>query len=198
MIDGGIVFVTLDNGCYEKYLGMCPMPNLIVISPPGPSPATTYNEVFDKTDERFVCFIHSDVTYDGLLGAVERTIRARPGYLIGAVGVVGHEYVWSAKGGLADIETADSCCLVVDKEMGLRFDDKTFDGFHLYVEDICKQAGRVTTMDINAYDGLVMPEAIGDYFIHHSYTYRRQGAMWGEYKKYKERFLAKWPGAHTT
>jgi len=207
MID--LAFSTIDNGCYSQYLGKCGLD--VIIEKPGPSPATIYNRILDETKERYVCFIHSDVTCSGLERAIEHTIAERPGYLLGAVGVDGpFSYKWSRHHDSPyDIITADSCCIVVDKEMGLRFDDKTFDGLHLYVEDICMQAGKVSTMRIDAFDELLIGggfvfESFAlsiskiDFFIHHSYTLRQRGARWGDYCMYLERLQTKWPGVVTT
>ena len=201
MIGNDIALATIDNGCYADYLGKSGLD--VIIKPPSASPAAIYNQILDETKQRYVCFIHSDVTCNGLLQAIRKTIEASPGYVLGVVGVDKEGYIWSNAYGLRDIITCDSCCVVIDKEMGLRFDDKLFDGLHLYVEDICMQAGKVTTMFIDAFDGLHVPPNIHlsgmfNNFIHHSYTYRKLGPMWGDYRKYKALLEAKWPGVKTT
>ena len=192
-----LLFATIDNGCYAEYLGQCGLD--VMVLKPGDPPATTYNRILDAAKERYVCFIHADVTCRGLPEAIEQTIAERPGYCLGAVGV-NNGYLWSRTARLFDLITVDSCCLVVDKAARLRFDDKTFDGFHLYVEDYCMRAGRVSTIYIDAFDGLLAPpKTVGNSFlIHHSFTYRKLGPMWGDYIKYRALLETKYPGAQTT
>jgi hypothetical protein len=62
----------------------------------------------------------------------------------GAVaGIVGRDaarrYVWCTQGGGA-VETLDCCSVFLRRDLGLRFDETTFDGFHCHVEDLCMQA----------------------------------------------------------
>lgn len=196
MID--LAFATIDNGPYATHLGRCGLD--VIVKRTDVAPATIYNRILDETKERYVCFIHSDCTCMGLERAIEHTIALRPGCLLGAVGVdANHNYLWSMEGVAFNLMTADSCCLVVDKEMGLRFDDKTFDGYHLYVEDMCMQAGKVSTIFINSGDSLYRPIVeSGPHLIHHSYTVRQRGAAWGDYWKYRALLEKKWPGVQTT
>jgi len=194
-----IIFATIDNGCYEIYLGLCSIHNMIIMEP-DTSPARIYNRILEATPARYVCFIHSDVTCNGLEAAIMKTIAEYPGHILCAVGVDGPQgYKWSKADTVSRLITGDSCCVVIDKEMGLMFDDKTFNGFHCYVEDICMQAGKVSTILIDAFDGLnPLPAYPDKYVIHHSHTLRRSGAAWGDYWKYRALLETKWPGVQTT
>lgn len=184
-----IAFATIDNDCYEKFLGKCDLD--VIIKKADRPPAIIYNEVLDETKERFVCFVHADVSCHGLLNAINKTIIERPNHLLGIVGVK-NGYHWSKPNQLYDVMTLDSCCVVVDKEMGLRFDDKTFDEYHCYVEDICMQAGKVSTMYINTENNE------GDFFAHHGHTWNKLGGSWGNYNKYRKLLSDKWGNIQTT
>ena len=191
--------VTIDT-VYEKYLGKCGL-NVIRYPPVAP-PASIYNFHLDHTKMKYVCFIHSDVTTDGFLEAVARTILKYPDF--GAIGAVGTKdgCKWGQLGNIQEVITVDSCCIVINTDHGLRFDNKTFNEFHLYVEDYCMQVGalgkKVYTLDIDGYEykaGLILDS---DYFVHHSHTLNREGCSWGSYPKFRKLLSKKWPGVQTT
>jgi hypothetical protein len=192
MID--LIFATIDNGCYQDCLKTCAIENILVKNADKP-PATIYNNILDETKERFVCFIHSDVRCNGITQAIEKTINEKSGYLIGAVGVK-NGYHWSRKTELFELITADSCCIVVDKELGLRFDDKLFNEYHLYVEDICMQCGKVCTMYLDAFSS--NPTNFENCFVHYGYTWNKLGKGWGSYKYFRNLISEKWPNVQTT
>ena len=195
-----IAFFTIDNGVYFDYLWGETLP--IAVHPNCKSPAKAYNEFIRYSDAKYMCFCHADVTCQGLKEAIERTIKAHPDF--GALGAVGSNKgtIWGRKGRIQEVVTVDSCCIVINTEHGLFFDEKTFDSFHLYTEDMCMQTRALGlknyTLDLNAYEwkeGL-NPEV--PYFCHHSHTCHELGFAWGEYSKYRKLLGLKWPDVETT
>ena len=195
-----IAFFTIDNGVYFDYLWGETLP--IAVHPNCKSPAKAYNDFIRYSDAKYICFVHSDVTTVGLKEAIERTIKAHPDF--GALGAVGSNKgtIWGRKGLIQEVVTVDSCCIVINTEHGLYFDEIDFDSFHLYVESMCMQTRALGlknyTIDINAYEwkeGL-NPEV--PYFCHHSVTWHQLGANWGSYDIYKKRLVQKWPDVETT
>jgi hypothetical protein len=196
-----ILFATVDNGVYDLYLGKASLDPIIKVSPVGDfSPAKFYNSVLDSATERYVCFVHSDVSCNGLKEAIIETIRLKPGYLYGVVGSLNGVH-WSRKDKLFNLLTCDSCCIVVDREMGLRFDEENFDEYHLYVEALGMEANskgiKMTTIALDAFYAFKTFET-DRYFIHHSHTLNELGCSWGNYPKYKARLLAKWKRSQVT
>lgn len=81
------------------------------------------------------------------------------------------------------VSTLDSSCIFFPTNLGLRFDEQTFDGFHLHGEDICLQAHAkgipVVVPAANAWHAC--PDV--------------NGPDWGkERDKYKVKLDAKWKG----
>lgn len=189
-----MIFVTIDTN-YDDYLGHSDLP--VNILQPNAPPATLYNEVLDSSSG-LVVFVHSDVTCCGLKEAVQRTVDMYG--FNGALGVVGAGTKWARKGQYITAPTCDSCLIVVDADRPERFDDKNFDGYHLYVEDYCCQVGGATLIDIDGYEGRGQLKLDGcDWFIHHSHTLRQKGCAWGDYGKYKQILNKKWGRViHTT
>ena len=189
-----IKFVTIDT-CYEDYLGLCGM-DVVRLVPQSP-PAVLYNQILDQSDG-LVCFVHSDVTCRGLKESIIETIDLFG--FDGAMGVVGAGSRWGSLGIDLVSQTCDSCCIVVDASRPERFDSKTFDGFHLYVEDYCMQVGGARIIRINGYEGWGEKFIDGNrWFIHHSQTLHKLGCAWGDYLKYKTILFKKWgKTVHTT
>jgi len=177
-------FYTIDTQ-YDDYLGNSDIEVIRII--PCLPPATLYNQVLDK-ESGLIGFIHSDVNCCGLEEAIKMTIYHHG--FNGALGVVGNGSAWARKGKSFLAETCDSCFIMVDADRPERFDDKTFDGFHLYVEDYCCQVGGVRIIDIDGYEQRV-PEGC-DYFTHWSHTLNKLGCQWGDYRKYKDKLNKKW------
>jgi hypothetical protein len=199
--DSLIEFMTIDNDTYKKYLSKSGL-NPITIYQSTNSPAKIYNEFIRNSCAKYICFCHSDVSCHGLKEAIERTIKAHPDF--GALGAVGSNKgtIWGRKGLIQEVVTVDSCCIVINTDYGLMFDEKTFDSFHLYVEDMCMQARSLGlknyTIDIDAFEykeGLSLPV---DFFIHHSHTWHKLGSNWGEYNKYRKLLGYKWLDVETT
>ncbi|MFA5235224.1 MAG: hypothetical protein WC390_12575 [Sulfurimonas sp.] len=195
-----IDFFTVDNGVFSELLGKSDLD--VVVHASCESPAIVYNEFIRFSDAQYLCFCHADVTTSGLMEAIERTIKAHSDF--GALGAVGSNKgtIWGRKGNIQEVITVDSCCIVINTEHGLYFDEKTFDSYHLYVESMCMQTRALGlknyTLDLNAYEyreGL-NPEA--PYFCHHSHTWHQLGANWGDYNKYRKLLSYKWPDVETT
>jgi hypothetical protein len=195
-----IGFFTIDNGVYSKYLGKSDLD--VKVHPSTDSPARVYNKHIRKSSEQYLCFIHADVTSNGLKEAIERTIKAHPDF--GALGAVGSNKgtIWGRKGLIQEVITVDSCCIVINTDYGLMFDEKTFDSFHLYVEDMCMQTRNLGlknyTIDIDAFEyheDLFLPV---NFFAHHSHTWHQLGSNWGDYNKYRKILGYKWLDVETT
>ena len=195
-----IDFCSIDNGVFRDLLGKSGLN--VTVHPSCESPAQAYNDFIRHSDAQYICFCHADVTTNGLKEAIERTIKAHPDF--GALGAVGSNKgtIWGRKGLIQEVVTVDSCCIVINTEHGLYFDDHGFDSYHLYVEDYCMLTRilglKNYTIDINAYEwreGLI-PEV--PYFCHHSHTWHQLGSNWGSYDTYKKRLVTKWPDVETT
>lgn len=183
-----MIIASVDNGVFDDYLGGC---GLDVLRLPAGSPAKTYNEVL-RENNGWICFVHADVTCKGLVEAIVDTIDARPDHVIGAVG---NGSRWSLRNKLFDVTTCDSCCIVVNTEWGIYFDEVTFDGFHLYVEDFCVQARekgiKCTTMYLDGFEGYRRFDT-DRWFVHHSKSLNKYGCAWGDYVEYKDKLNKKW------
>jgi hypothetical protein len=195
-----IDFFAIDNGVFYDLLGRCDLD--VTAYPSCESPAKAYNEFIRHSQAQYICFVHADVTCQGLEEAIERTIKAHPDF--GALGAVGSNKgtIWGRKGNIQEVITVDSCCIVINTEHRLYFDEKTFDSYHLYVEDMCMQTRSLGlknyTIDINAYEYREGLKPEPPYFCHHSVTWHQLGANWGSYNFYKKRLVQKWPDVETT
>ena len=195
-----IDFCTIDNGVFRDLLGKSDLD--VVVHASCESPAQVYNECVRFSDAQYICFLHADVTTDGLQEAIERTIKAHPDF--GSLGAVGSNKgtIWGRKGLIQEVVTVDSCCIVINTEHGLFFDEKTFDSYHLYVEDMCMQTRELGlknyTLDLNAYEYREGLKPEPPYFCHHSHTCHELGFAWGEYSKYRKLLSLKWPDVETT
>lgn len=196
-----ITYITIDHsGNYDKYLshaGLHPM-----IYPSTTSPAKVYNDYIRKSKSKYIGFIHSDVSTQGLTDAIKRTIKAHPDF--GALGAVGakHGIIWGRQGVMPEVVTVDSCLIVINREHGLWFDEVTFPEYHLFCEDYCMQCRshgyRNYLIDIHAFEFEGKFSTSASFFSHHSVTWNRLGSNWGEYDKYKKLLKYKWPNVETT
>jgi len=194
-------FYTIDNGVYADHLGLSAL-SPITIHLSTDSPARVYNEHIRQSHAKYICFVHADVLTHGFKEAIERTILAYPDF--GALGAVGSNKgtKWGRKGNIQEVITVDSCCIVINREHGLLFDEKTFNGFHLFVENYCmaiRATGRkVYTIDIDGYEN--EPDLVPsiDHFIHCSNTCHKLGFAWGNYLTYRHLLNDLWPDVETT
>lgn len=138
---------------------------------------------------------HCDVAFgDGALEAF--TVAAMSGAVCGIVGIDlkgvyhcsyndGRDDWWAGAltaGGPGRVSTLDSMAVFFRKDLGLRFDEKTFDGFHCHVEDLCLQA---------AARGIpvIVPAADARHLNH------EQSREWlDDYRRYRAKLAEKWQG----
>ena len=82
----------------------------------------------------------------------------------------------------AEVSTLDGMAVFLRPDMGLRFDEQTFDGFHCHVEDLCLQAHergyRVTVPAADA----------------HHVNHEQTKAWQDDYRKYRAKLAEKWKG----
>lgn len=86
--------------------------------------------------------VHADTEFEE--GAIRNFVACAYEYgVCGIVGQSGAGQVWSSQrvdGSAGEVSTLDCCSMFCRRDIGIRFDDGTFDGFHLCVEDLCLQA----------------------------------------------------------
>lgn len=205
-----IAYIAHDTEVFDKYLRPS-LKNLngnfeiISISSKGGMPAANYNHMLDMSNNRYVLFVHEDTTFSpDFLDKISETIRKHPDFgVIGAVGNYENNIQWSKENEIMEVKTVDCCCILVNKEHGLKFDSETFSDFHLYVDDYCLQTNakglKNYTIPINAYEASKDDIYSSDesYFRHHSATVNRLGFCWGNYWEYKSRMDKKWKGKDT-
>jgi hypothetical protein len=187
-----VVSVYVDKDVLTEYL-VGSIPNEItkrhfITGSPDANIAELYNHVLDTTAARWVLFVHPDVAFSG--EAIQSMMRVfeETGSVgvVGLVGTDGKRQVFSH--GIKEVTrviSLDSCAAMIDRESGLRFDSKTFDGLHLYVEDLCFLARA------NGLTSVVVPV---DNFFHASVSFKRHGSSWGNYRNYRKRLTDKWEG----
>ena len=138
---------------------------------------------------------HADVVFgSGALGAF--TAEALRGAVCGIVGVdlagVYHcsynsdrDRWWKGATRTAEpgqVSTLDCMAIFFRHDLGLRFDAKTFNGFHCHAEDLCLQAhARGIPVTVPAADA---------YHRNHA----QSQAFLGEYRVYRARLAEKWKG----
>jgi len=149
--------------------------------------AALYNRVLLETAARVVIFSHPDVefppeTCHALADCLQGDVAVAG--LVGVVSKPKYEYIFSDKiDKPQDVDSLDSCLLVVNRDLGIRFDASTFDELHLYGEDYCYAARAM------GFKCLVLPAAR---FNHASVTFKQHGDQWGHYTMYRSRLLQKW------
>jgi hypothetical protein len=189
-----VATVITDPAVYERHLAPCieaaGLPRIVLHGDESTCLARLYNEVLDSTEQRFVVFAHPDIEFSpDLLANIE------PSSIAGGVGVVEvkrrfwsrsreRSYIWASRIEAAtEVACFDSCLLVADRQLGLRFDEELFDGLHLCVADYCYQAR-------SAGAKCVVP--VAKRFEHYSTTVRAEGYSWGNYPEYRKRLERKW------
>lgn len=133
--------------------------------------------------------VHADtIFHDGALESF--CADAKSGKVCGIVGRdYGGLYRWCfveedgpITGKPGRVCTLDSCSVFLRTDLGLRFDEKTFDSFHCHVEDICMQANErkipVVVSRANATHASQIPSP----------------AWTAHYQPYRAKLQAKWAG----
>lgn len=95
------------------------------------------------------------------------------------------EYHW-CQAGSAKVSTLDGCAVFFPVRSGLRFDEKTFDGFHCHVPDLCLQAQKIG-MEV------VVPEADASH-KDSDHTSTESTAWQRDYWRYVALLEKKWKG----
>lgn len=146
--------------------------------------ASIANTFIDTVTTEVVGIVHADTTFAPR--ALHRLVeKAAEGFVTGLVGAqfeIGE--VWGKNGG-GPVSTLDSCSVFFPRTSNLRFDEVTFDDFHLCVEDLCMQA---KTMGISSYVPAVYADHIG--------CIDRPANWMSNYEHYHRLFCEKWTG-HT-
>ena len=203
-----IAYVDHNRSVHNKFLepsllsliGINENVNVILIDD-SRSPATNYNIMLSEAKTKYVLFVHQDVTFGtNFLDNIFDTISQVPDF--GALGIVGIKdgvYYWSNDKSIHEVDTLDSCSILVNKEHGLFFDDKTFDEFHMYVEDYCCQVRN--KLKLKCYTLLTNASEAkkGDvynretnYAQHHSATMNVRGYSWGRYGEFLQKMKLKY------
>ena len=156
--------------------------------------ASVYNKIVDKAQTQYVLLVHEDVKFEpDFLDAIYKSIMLHPDF--GALGIVGFDMNNNTKFGtdveMYEVERLDACCIVINKQQNLIFDDKTFNELHMYVEDYCMQANQQRHKCYTLLYNWSRNENQG--FYHYENTYKKEGnIMWGNYNKYVQIFNKKW------
>ena len=158
-------------------------------------PAQNYNDMIDACETPYLALVHEDITFTpDLIYRLQDTIDRVPDF--GALGLVGCDAGgvnrWSKTEKIYEVDTLDSCFIVVRKDLPVRFDAETFNELHLYVEDFC---GQIHNIGRKVYT-ITQPE--GSHIDHHSTTWNKLGGCWGNWAKYKTIFSQKYPNLKTT
>ena len=101
------------------------------------------------------------------------------------------------------VTTLDSCCILINKKNGLRFDEINFNEYHMFVEDYCMQVKYKSKKNIyliktNFYCSNssstknIIATNDNNYFFHGSNTFKKEGSRWGNWLKYKKILDTKW------
>jgi len=191
-VDASVATVWVRAGVLHDILARslsgCRVERLLTRGRPETCLATEYNRMLGDATSDVVVFCEPDAefSHDGLQNVVEAVQRPD----VGAAGLVGARRpdgeIWSRDASVEqDVETLDACVMGVDRTKGFKFDDGTFTGLHLHVEDYCCQ---VRAAGLRC---LVVPSRR---FEHHSTTWSERGPDWGDYGKWKRTLLDKWRG----
>jgi len=149
--------------------------------------AAVYNRLMNECDGRFLILCHPDVEFSEDVYDTVRSELSKPE--VGAVGMIGAldsmKQVWGTSfKEPKKVSSLDGCFIAIDTEKGLRFDEETFDGLHLYAEDLCFQARD---------QGLKVKLIPAAKFLHASTTTgQRNRVAWGNYWEYHSRLTKKW------
>lgn len=168
----------------------------IVDVPASGKAAKDYNDIIKKSDNRYILLIHQDMEIPAdFLESVRKTINEHPDF--GVLGLVGYDSfenhnrntIFSEAGKSKETIFFDSCCVLINKDNNIHFDEETFDELHMYVEDYCMQA---IQKGLKNYTFNVSYESTK----HFGATYYKSNEMWGRYGEYYEKFMNKWKQIH--
>jgi hypothetical protein len=141
------------------------------------------NRYLDRSSAPVFGLVHADCWF-GPESLAAFTAAALSGHVAGIVGVSlpNMRYQWCHENP-SWVSTLDSCSVFFRRDLGVRFDEQTFDGLHCHVEDICLQARA---------RGLLVSVPPAD-ARHRSAT--ANGQAWlDDYCRYRQRLAEKWRG----
>lgn len=164
-------------------------------------PAKAYNLLVKNCKTPYIILTHEDVSFSAdLIQRIEITMEAVPDF--GALGFAGPDH-WSECKKIHEVDTLDSCFVVIRTNNRIRFDEDLFGEYHMYVEDYCAQLNRIyhkgiytimtQAMTTDAFD-----DSMPSYLNHHGITARKTGFCWGNYWHYRQLLETKWPKIKTT
>ncbi len=168
----------------------------IVDVPASGKAAKDYNDIIKKSDNRYVLLIHQDMEIPSdFLKSVRKTINEHPDF--GVLGLIGYDSfenhnrntIFSEAGKSKETIFFDSCCVLINKDNNIQFDEETFDELHMYVEDYCMHS---IQKGLKNYTFNVSYESTK----HAGATYYKTNEMWGRYGEYYEKFMNKWKQIH--
>jgi len=202
-----------DNNVYEKYIAKSLSKlkgDFDLIIEKNKKPAHAYNEIINRSINKYIILLHADVTFsDDLIDVINQSIRKYPNFgAFCSVGVTKNLFnkvkiVTSEVNNQHEVLTSDSCCVVINKEHNIKFDAITFEEYHMYVEDYCTQIRmhlkqKIYTLPlnwiwVNDYEQNKF-DIINEirWFIHHGNTFAIKGVKWGKWKYYKTKLDSKW------
>jgi len=209
--------INYNKDAYNKYLGPS-LENLegnfdVITTSSENKPAQNYNEIIDKSPNDYIILLHEDVSFSPvLLRNIDETINLLEEKQIGfsSLGIVGRIYnnsmnylvEWCKPSEIYRYETVDCCFILIDKRQGIKFDDFTFNDFHLYVEDYCIQAEEKTGLgcysifmqgaESSTVSHILHKIKNDPYILHHSVTVNERGTCWGRYSEYKDYLYRKY------
>ena len=164
----------------------------------GKNAAEKYNHMIEQCVTPYLIITHQDIAFTpDLLDRIEETIQIDPDF--GALGLVGAAQDgnhWSLPDKIFELDTLDSCFIVINMKHGIKFDTVNFPEVHLSTEDYCAQAKnlgkKIYTIKID--NDCQAPS----HLAHHSYSTSKEGFCWGNYMQYRQVFEQKWPNYKTT
>ena len=203
-----IGYIDHDKEVHNKYLG----PSLdalegdfdIIKTTSEKFPAENYNKMKDECKTDYLILTHQDVSFaPDLLEKIHLSLFLVDNF--GAMGMVGktksNKQLWSSSKEIYELDTLDCCFICFRTNENVRFDEKNFGEYHLYVEDFCAQLNRlhgkkIYTIKTDSCSRLRQPSC--GMLSHHGATYVNRGSCWGRYKEFKQLLLKKWPDIKTT
>lgn len=191
-----IGYIAHDEAVYDRHLGPSLL-NLkgefdVIHTSDVKFPSSNYNEMKRASKTEYTILTHQDVSFQpDLLERIEDTIDKVEN--LGALGLVGkyaNTEKWSNSQQIFEVDTLDCCFIVIKTSDPIWFNEDEFGEYHLYVEDYCAQLNRALCR--TNYTMLT------DGMQHHSATWSVRGSCWGNYRTFKQKLVAKWPGIQTT
>ncbi len=109
-----------------------------------PSASKALNWGIKKANNSIVLCVHQDIKFhrDWFDAFIKQECRLKGWGILGGVGIIGQEYrlIWGYSLDRAMQATSlDECLMVINKKNNIGFDEKVFDGWHLYSADFCMQ-----------------------------------------------------------